>query len=273
MGNTPDGELILLAAGDGSNSVAVLRPGTTGEASKMIGTIELSFGNTEGKHDASDIDFVEDHKTGKLLAIFSSVLHNHVTIADLTDFYSTDPSSSGLTLVDDTFDILLHDGDDSSARWDPRGINIRRIRVIPGSNYFWVDAPELDKVFVVKANFRDIRKTKIVEEINGLDAKDIVYVAPSAIQNGAQRQSFMAARESNTNIVSVVLSSLAIVAVIVLLIPNGKSEPVRVQDKNTKKNDNKNDNDTEKDKESDVPHYDWTPDVEDLSSVDLPSIR
>jgi len=247
--NTPDGEFVLLAAGDGSNSVAVLKPGRTGEASKMLGTILLSFGNAEGKHDASDIDFVRNHKTGKLVALFSSVLHNHVVVADLTGFYSATPSNP--ITIDDTFDVLLHEGDNSSARWDPRGINSRRIRVIPESNYFWVDAPELDKVFVVETNFKNIRKTKIVQDISGLDAKDIVYVAPS-IEHKAQQESYMIARESS-DIVSMVLSSIAIVAVIFLLVVKGKSEPVHIQDKN--------ENDTDKEK-----------DIED-PSIDLPSIR
>merc|ERR1712157_537462 len=193
-------------------------------------------------------------KTGKLLAIFSSVLHNHVTIADLTAFYSTDPSSSGLTLVDDTFDILLHDGEDSSARWDPRGINIRRIRVIPGSNYFWVDAPELDKVFVVKANSRDLSKTKIVQEITGLDTKDIVYVEA----HSHKAQHGMMAYENSTivanglGVFATILSCIAMVMAIVLC-TNTRSGFPRVQ----------KDNETDKDNGSDP---------ED-PSVDLPSFR
>lgn len=218
--NTPDGELILLAAGDGSNTVTVLKPRQNGQTSSMIGTITLSFGNIEGKHDASDVDFI-NHKN-KLFAIFSSTLHNHIMVADLTPFYTATPSEP--ITIDNTVDVVLHEGDDSSAKWDPRGINVRRIRVIPNSKYFWVDAPELDTVYVVEMNFSNLRKTKIVSEIVDLDSKDIVYV-PSSIESQAMASSMNTSK--GLGIFSCVLSSLAIVMTIALLI-KGKSEPVRI---------------------------------------------
>ena len=230
--NSPDGSLILLAAGDGSNNVAVLRPGKQGEASKMVGTIELSFGNTAGKHDASDIDFVQ-HKD-KLFAIFSSVLHNHVTIADLTGFYEPCLASTCGNLwvtTENTVDILLHEGDESSAKWDPRGINVRRIRVIPNSKYFWVDAPELDKVYVVEMNFQNIRKSEIVTEISDMNSKDIVYVPPPSEARSTVARSAMASVNTSKNlgIYSSVLSSLAIIMAIALLIKGKSTGPARIQ--------------------------------------------
>merc|ERR1712176_1676123 len=209
--NTPDGDLILLASGDGSNTVSVLKPRQKGQASSMVGTIKLSFGNTEGKHDASDIDFVKHGN--KLFAIFSSTLHNHVMVADLTPFYSA--TASQPITIDNTVDILLHEGLESSAKWDPRGINVRRIRVIPDSKYFWVDAPEI----------------KIVYEILDLDSKDIVYVPPSV-------ESQALASSTNTSkdlaILSTVLSSLAIVVAMGLLIKGKAYAPARIRNSKAK---------------------------------------
>merc|ERR1712176_1140705 len=170
-------------------TVSVLKAGKTGEPSQAVGTIQLSFGNADGKHDASDIDFVQDTEKGELFAIFSSNLHNHVMVAELHDFYSA--TGENPVFVDNAVDILLHEGDEPSARWDPRGINVRRIRAIPESNFVWVDAPETDQVFVIEMNFDDISKTRVAHVIDDLDAKDIVYVAPStgtATQQSALRE-------------------------------------------------------------------------------------
>merc|ERR1712176_1519795 len=218
-----DGELILLAAGDGSNNVAVIKQG---QQSRMIGNIVLSFGNTQGKHDASDIDFVRHND--KLFAIFSSVLHNHVMIADLTPF--TKDVEQQIT-IDNGVDILLHEGDESSAKWDPRGINTRRIRVIPDSKYFWVDAPELDTVYVVEMNFQNIGKSKIVTEISELSSKDIVYVPPP---NETASTMSTINTSKNLGIFSAVLSSVAILAAVVALIKGKSAGPARIQ--NAKKN-------------------------------------
>merc|ERR1712003_199548 len=251
--NTPDGDLILLAAGDGSNTVSVLKPRQMGQASSMVGTIKLSFGNTEGKHDASDIDFVKHGN--KLFAIFSSTLHNHVMVADLTPFYSATPSQP--ITIDNTVDILLHEGDESSAKWDPRGINVRRIRVIPNSKYFWVDAPELDKVYVVEMNFQNIRKSEIVTEISDMNSKDIVYVPPPNEARSTVARSAMASVNTSKNlgIYSSVLSSLAIIMAIALLIKGKSTGPACIQ--NAKK--------FEKDPED-------PSDTED-PSIDLPEIK
>merc|ERR1712176_555487 len=90
-------------------------------------------------------------------------------VAELHDFCSA--TAENPVTVDNAVDILLHEGEDSSAKWDPRGINIRRIRVIPESNFVWVDAPETDQVFVIEMNF-----------------KDIVYVAPTTSGIAATQQ-------------------------------------------------------------------------------------
>merc|ERR1711933_431024 len=187
-------------------------------------------GNTAGKHDASDIDFVQ-HKD-KLFAIFSSVLHNHVTIADLTGFYEPCLASTCGNLwvtTENTVDILLHEGDESSAKWDPRGINTRRIRVIPDSKYFWVDAPELDKVYVVEMNFQNIQKSQIVTEISDMNSKDIVYVPPTTSTSKAASAMASANASKGLGIFSAVLSSLAIIMAMVVLVKSKSTGPARVQ--------------------------------------------
>merc|ERR1712176_1584889 len=108
---------------------------------------------------------------------------------------------------------------------DPRGINVRRIRVIPNSKYFWVDAPELDKVYVVEMNFQNIRKSEIVTEISDMNSKDIVYVPPPA-----ERSAMASVNTSkNLGISSSILSSLAIIMAIALLIKGKSTGPARIQ--------------------------------------------
>lgn len=240
---TPDGDFVLLAAGDGSNTVSVLKASkNTGEPSQAVGTIQLSFGNTEGKHDASDIDFVQDKNNGELYAIFSSVLHNHVMVAELHDFYSA--TASRPVTVTNSVDITLHEGSDSSARWDPRGINTRRIRVIPESPYFWVDAPERDEVMVVAIDFENIAKTKIVNTITGLDSKDLVYVAAGSTAAGSAAVAYSSARASTASndkkasvlsIVSIVLSMVAVIGALYVLIAGKRNNPTRVKDSSAQK--------------------------------------
>merc|ERR1712241_1227282 len=181
------------------------------------------------------------------MGIFSSVLHNHVMVAELHDFYSA--TASRPVTVTTGVDISLHEGSDSSARWDPRGINTRRIRVIPNSPYFWVDAPELDQVMVIALDFKNIANTKIVNTITGLDSKDLVYVAGStasstgrlALTNSAFYSSTQASasndkKDSILSIVSIVLSAAALVAMIsTLILVAGKRDPTRVQDSSAQK--------------------------------------
>jgi len=157
------------------------------------------------------------------------VLHNHAMIADLTPF--TKGVEQNTITIDNGVDILLHEGDESSAKWDPRGINTRRIRVIPDSKYFWVDAPELDTVYVVEMNFQNIGKSKIVTEISELNSKDIVYVPPPT--EAASTMSTINTSK-NLGIFSAVLSSLAIIAAVVALIKGKSTGPARIQ--NAKKN-------------------------------------
>merc|ERR1712241_1622747 len=176
------------------------------------------------------------------MGIFSSVLHNHVMVAELHDFYSA--TASRPVTVTTGVDISLHEGSDSSARWDPRGINTRRIRVVPDSPYFWVDAPELDQVMVIALDFKNIVNTK-----TGLDSKDLVYVAGStasstgrpALTNSAFYSSTQASasndkKDSTLSIVSIVLSAAALVAMIsTLILVAGKRDPTRVQDSSAQK--------------------------------------
>merc|ERR1712157_86794 len=156
----------------------------------------------------------QDTEKGELYAIFSSNLHNHVMVAELHAFHSA--TAENPVAVDNAVDILLHEGDEPSARWDPRGINVRRIRTIPESNFVWVDAPETDQVFVIEMDFDDISETRVAHVIDGLDAKDIVYVAPStgiATQQSALRASASGASNS-FSIAAILLSTTAIVAVL-----------------------------------------------------------
>merc|ERR1712157_490721 len=67
---------------------------------------------------------------------------------------------------------------------------------------------------VIEMDFDDISETRVVHVINGLDAKDIVYVAPStgtATQQSALRASASGASNS-LGIAAVLLSTAAIVA-------------------------------------------------------------
>jgi len=227
---TPNGELVLLAAGDGSNLVKVLKPGQKGKASKEVGTINLTFGNLEGKHDASDIGFLEIKD--ELYAIFTSVLHNHVMVAALNVFYSATTASP--VTIESAVDIQLHAGTDSSARWDPRGINIRRVRIIPGSPYIWVDATEIDQVFVVELDQDNLGNTRIVKSLDGMDSKDIVYVTGDSHPNTISASPMLSSNENNNGdtlaIASMILSLLALFAAVASLATAGsrKNIPVRI---------------------------------------------
>merc|ERR1712157_208913 len=173
----------------------------------------------------------QDTEKGELFAIFSSNLHNHVMVAELHDFYSA--TAENPVTVDNAVDILLHEGEDSSAKWDPRGINIRRIRVIPESNFVWVDAPETDQVFVIEMNFKDIRKTRVAHVIDGLDAKDIVYVAPTS--SGIATTQQPSALRTQANGASNGLSIVAILLSAGYVAFKGKMQPVQIQNESAKK--------------------------------------
>merc|ERR1711902_296541 len=196
-----------------------------------VGTINLTFGNLEGKHDASDIGFLEIKD--ELYAIFTSVLHNHVMVAALNVFYSATTASP--VTIESAVDIQLHAGTASSARWDPRGINIRRVRIIPGSPYIWVDATEINQVFVVELDQDNLGNTRIVKTLDGMDSKDIVYVTGDSHPNTISASSMLSSNENNNNgdtlaIASVILSLLALFAAVASLATAGsrKNIPVRI---------------------------------------------
>merc|ERR1712157_591684 len=89
---------------------------------------------------------------------------------------------------------------------------------------------------VIEMDFDDISETRVAHVIDGLDAKDIVYVAPStgtATQQSALRASASGASNS-LSIAAILLSTVAIVAVGYLAF-KGKMQPAQVRNEIPKK--------------------------------------
>merc|ERR1711902_488458 len=107
-------------------------------------------------------------------------------------------------------------------------------RIIPGSPYIWVDATEIDQVFVVELDQDDLGNTRIVKSLHGMDSKDIVYVTGDSHPNTVSASPMLSSNENNNGdaltIASMILSLLALFAAVASLAMAGsrKNNPVRI---------------------------------------------
>jgi len=129
--SSPDGKYIVLATRDGGETVRILKAGMNGVPATVAADIPVAFGGDEdaGKKTVGDVAFIEDENRNFM--VIAGWGNNEVAVVDLDDDYRM-------------VKIMLTDNTETTAS------GVRNVEWAVGSNYVWIDGPQVDEMYVVE---------------------------------------------------------------------------------------------------------------------------
>merc|ERR1712176_450209 len=158
---SPDGKYIVLLPYDGGETVRLLMAGTNGQESELLGDAMVGLKTSDPTYDNSnvitDVAFIQDENRNFLVVAAGSA-KNDVVFVDLDD-----PDFP-------TFKVALSNDSEPTAAAGGRNIEWAR-----GSDYVWVNAGEVQLMYVLKVGQR-IDTAKLVKEIPGIIDGKVVFV-------------------------------------------------------------------------------------------------
>merc|ERR1712176_1001829 len=158
---SPDGKYIVLLPYDGGETVRLLMAGTNGQESELLGDAMVGLKTSDPTYDNSnvitDVAFIQDENRNFLVVAAGSA-KNDVVFVDLDD-----PDLA-------TFHVALSDNAEATA-----AAGNRNVEWASGTDYVWVNAGEVQTMYVVKVG-QTIDTAELVKEIPGIIDGKVVFV-------------------------------------------------------------------------------------------------